>query len=117
MEKPEIVTEEQRKFEAMLKYYQQRVTTSVCNRTKLRAAVDDLVSFLTEKINELRVKLEFRCEEIVKLQVENNRLKASSPTIPTIIFTPSEPDESPGLIDGSEPVYTTVTRSAGGRDD
>lgn len=58
MQNHEVVTEEQRKFEAMLKYYQQRVTCCVCNRTKLRHAVDDLVSFLLQELSLWRARLE-----------------------------------------------------------
>lgn len=84
MQNHEVVTEEQRKFEAMLKYYQQRVTCCVCNRTKLRHAVDDLVSFLLETINTLRVKLELREKEVEGLQAQLAAVKAAIPcfTVP-----------------------------------
>lgn len=104
MQNHEVVTEEQRKFEAMLKYYQQRVTCCVCNRTKLRAAVDDLVSFLLETINVLRVKLELREDEIEKLQAEIDGFRSQ----PTFIPKPTDSDERPNFVDGSQPVYTAT---------
>ena len=104
MQNHEVVTEEQRKFEAMLKYYQQRVTCCVCNRTKLRHAVDDLVSFLLETINTLRVKLELREKDVEGLQAAT----------PAVIFTPAPPDEGPTFINGSRPVFTDPEGTSGG---
>lgn len=57
---------DRKRFEAMMKYYRDRVVESFGDKRKHDLAVDDLVSFFLEEINLILLKLNAAVNKAVK---------------------------------------------------